>query len=132
MSLTLAVGDRGWALPWPSAVLLAGKACPLHAAAPPALSSLQKAEEVGTGLLTYPVLMAADILLYQVQAWQHDTANPRFCNGHATAEGPLCPAAIAQLSRWQLAACCLHQKQPACIAPAWPVYAAALHLVCGC
>ena len=23
-------------------------------------------EEVGTGLLTYPVLMAADILLYQV------------------------------------------------------------------
>lgn len=24
------------------------------------------AEEVGTGLLTYPVLMAADILLYQV------------------------------------------------------------------
>ena len=26
------------------------------------------AEEVGTGLLTYPVLMAADILLYQVRA----------------------------------------------------------------
>ena len=27
------------------------------------------AEEVGTGLLTYPVLMAADILLYQVGGW---------------------------------------------------------------
>lgn len=27
---------------------------------------LQGAEEVSTGLLTYPVLMAADILLYQV------------------------------------------------------------------
>lgn len=27
------------------------------------------AEEVGTGLLTYPVLMAADILLYQVRSW---------------------------------------------------------------
>lgn len=26
----------------------------------------QGAEEVSTGLLTYPVLMAADILLYQV------------------------------------------------------------------
>jgi tryptophanyl-tRNA synthetase len=26
-------------------------------------------EEVGTGLLTYPVLMAADILLYQVGCW---------------------------------------------------------------
>ncbi len=27
---------------------------------------MQGAEEVSTGLLTYPVLMAADILLYQV------------------------------------------------------------------
>lgn len=27
------------------------------------------AEEVGTGLLTYPVLMASDILLYQVRSW---------------------------------------------------------------
>lgn len=30
------------------------------------MSCLQGAEEVSTGLLTYPVLMAADILLYQV------------------------------------------------------------------
>ena len=29
---------------------------------------MQGAEEVSTGLLTYPVLMAADILLYQVNA----------------------------------------------------------------
>lgn len=30
------------------------------------MACLQGAEEVSTGLLTYPVLMAADILLYQV------------------------------------------------------------------
>ena len=30
------------------------------------IARLQGAEEVSTGLLTYPVLMAADILLYQV------------------------------------------------------------------
>ena len=29
---------------------------------------MPQGEEVGTGLLTYPVLMAADILLYQVRA----------------------------------------------------------------
>ena len=28
-------------------------------------------EEVGTGLLTYPVLMASDILLYQVNAFHY-------------------------------------------------------------
>lgn len=32
---------------------------------------LQGAEEVSTGLLTYPVLMAADILLYQVSLSTH-------------------------------------------------------------
>ena len=31
-------------------------------------------EEVGTGLLTYPVLMAADILLYQVSLLLGPTA----------------------------------------------------------
>lgn len=31
--------------------------------------SKKTGEEVGTGLLTYPVLMAADILLYQVGPW---------------------------------------------------------------
>jgi len=41
---------------------------------------MQGAEEVSTGLLTYPVLMAADILLYQVHHYaipvapQHTTS----------------------------------------------------------
>ena len=96
-----AVGDCGWALPWLLAALLAGIACLLHAATPPAVPCLQNAEEVGTGLLTYPVLMAADILLYQVQAWQL-----------------LCPAAMATCHNvdWQPAFCTrgsLHaQHQP--------------------
>ena len=76
---------------------------------------MQNAEEVGTGLLTYPVLMAADILLYQVQAWQ-----------------PLCPAAMAQMLLCRLTACFLHKRQSARTAPPWHVCAAALHLVCDC
>lgn len=46
------------------------------------------AEEVGTGLLTYPVLMAADILLYQVGARtsgaQHRVWLPAVARQHGT------------------------------------------------
>lgn len=42
-------------------------------------------EEVGAGLLTYPALMAADILLYQVQhlAWSRAALQALFsCHAH--------------------------------------------------
>ena len=39
-------------------------------------------EEVGTGLLTYPVLMAADILLYQVLLTSAPALHPSVSVGH--------------------------------------------------
>ena len=49
---------------------------------------MQGAEEVSTGLLTYPVLMAADILLYQVprSALHPCSTSHHFLSVHAFSE----------------------------------------------
>ena len=67
------------------------------------------AEEVGTGLLTYPVLMASDILLYQVgEAGASRCVGPAPAaaaghHGHALAQADLVPVGEDQRQHLELA-----------------------------
>ena len=67
---------------------------------------LQGPEEVGAGLLTYPVLMAADILLYQADLVPVGARPPvvtRHLYSQAT-RSPVCASGISSLPEYQKAA----------------------------